>query len=218
MIQLLLHCLFPQTLCGESEWELCAVCLDLNLYTSSSLYGFLFRNRSGKYGQKYLSEGISHLVAMVSETKGSRGVFIILRIIEASLLILALLFHYFVILNLTVCWAQSLEMCQSLDVGRNCFFLGTSRDPLSFFPVPSLYAAKWTSILLSQRNPKFELAVPNKGKWKVETWWGYLGSACPVLLIVSAWVCDFMLTQTYSNSVTSYYHKVIELLIPTGYL
>lgn len=54
-------------------------------------------------GRKHLSEGVSHLVAIVSETKGSRGVFIILRIIEASLLVLALVFHYLVGMSLTVC-------------------------------------------------------------------------------------------------------------------
>lgn len=54
-------------------------------------------------GRKHLSEGISHLVAIVSETKRSRGVFIILRIIEASLLVLALVFYYLVGMSLTVC-------------------------------------------------------------------------------------------------------------------
>lgn len=50
--------------------------------------------------------------------------------------------------------------------GKELLFLGTSRDPFSFFPVPSAYAAKWTSILPSQRNPNFDLTVPNKDKQK----------------------------------------------------
>lgn len=53
--------------------------------------------------KKHLSEGISHLVVIVSETKGSRGIFIIIRIIEAALLVLALVFHYLVGMSVTVC-------------------------------------------------------------------------------------------------------------------
>lgn len=53
-------------------------------------------------GKKNLSEGISHLVVIVSETKGSRGVFIIIRIIEEALLILALVFHYLVGMSINV--------------------------------------------------------------------------------------------------------------------
>lgn len=62
----------------------------------NNLYVFIFRDRSGRRREKQISEGVSYLVAIMLETKGSRGVLIIIRIIEAALLVLALIFHYLV--------------------------------------------------------------------------------------------------------------------------
>lgn len=97
------------------------MCLGLTSCTSSNLCVFIFRNRSGRYrGEKHLSEGVSHLVAIVLKTKGNRGVFII-RIMESVLL--TLIFHYLEGMSVTVCYARALEMWYlSLDIEENCFF------------------------------------------------------------------------------------------------
>lgn len=86
----------------SSRWELHAACLGLTSYTSSNLCVFIFRNRSGRHrGEKCLSEGVSHLVAIVLKVKGNRGVFIIIRIMESALL--TLVFHYLVGMSIAVC-------------------------------------------------------------------------------------------------------------------
>ena len=100
------------------------MCLDLISSTSSNLYVFIFRDRSGRYREKK-SESISHLVVTVSETKGSRRVFI--RIIEAALLVLALVFHYLGGMSVTsVLRAVIRNVVLFPGCGRELLFSGTS--------------------------------------------------------------------------------------------